>query len=152
MDYKAGVTFFSDGVHQKNFLRCIYLIFIFLLIWFYFQKSKNETLIVKNTNAVASKGQVIFMILNAVLLSRNNLFSAPAPPLSLISATAPAPAIYCHLNLFYNSSILLEVDIGFLHPSILQTDCRKYLLKNNFGSGSRSQIISAPPTPAPQHC
>ena len=43
----------------------------------------------------------------------------------------------------------------FLHPSILQTDCSKFLLKDNFGpdSGSRPQIISAPPAPAPaQHC
>ena len=44
--------------------------------------------------------------LPSLLRSRNYLFSAPtpapAPPLSLISA--PAPAIYCHLKLFYNSS------------------------------------------------
>ena len=43
----------------------------------------------------------------------------------------------------------------FLHPSILQTDCSKFLLKDNFGpdSGSRPQMISAPPAPAPaQHC
>ena len=37
-----------------------------------------------------------------VLRSRNYLFSALAPPLSLISAPAPAPAqapaIYCHLK------------------------------------------------------
>ena len=39
----------------------------------------------------------------------------------------------------------------FLHPSILQTGCSKYLYikKDNFGSGSRSQITSA--SPAPQH-
>ena len=50
----------------------------------------------------------------AVLRSRSYLFSAPtpAPPLSPISA--PAPAIYCHLKLFYNSStIAMEVEISF---------------------------------------
>ena len=47
-----------------------------------------------------------------VLRSRNYLFSAPAsgsfsaPPLSIISAPAPAPAIYCHLKLYYNSSTI----------------------------------------------
>ena len=52
----------------------------------------------------------------AVLRSRNYLFSAPAPPLSIISAPAPAPAtaIYCYLKLFYNSiTILIEVEISF---------------------------------------
>ena len=38
------------------------------------------------------------------------LFSAPAPPFSIISASAPAPtpapAIYCHLKLYYNSSTI----------------------------------------------
>ena len=39
----------------------------------------------------------------------------------------------------------------FLHPRILKTDYSKYLLKGNFGPGSKSQKISAPPAPAPQH-
>ena len=39
-----------------------------------------------------------------VLRSRNYLFSAPAPPLSIISAPAPAPAIYCNLKLYYNTN------------------------------------------------
>ena len=41
----------------------------------------------------------------SVLRRRYYLFSAPVPPLSLVSAPAPAPAtaIYCHLKLFYNS-------------------------------------------------
>ena len=45
---------------------------------------------------------------------RNDLFSAPAPTLSILSATAPATAIHCHLKLFYNGSIILiEVEISF---------------------------------------
>ena len=42
----------------------------------------------------------------------------------------------------------------FLHPSNFPTDFSKFLLKYNFGSGSgsRSQIISVPPTLAPQDC
>ena len=39
-----------------------------------------------------------------MLQSQNYLFLAPAPPLSLISALAPDPAMYCHLKLYYNSS------------------------------------------------
>ena len=48
----------------------------------------------------------------SVLRSPNYLFSAPtpAPLLSIISAPAltpaPAPAIYCHLKLYYNSSTI----------------------------------------------
>ena len=54
----------------------------------------------------------------SVLRSRNYLFSAPtlAPPLSLISALAPAPAqaIHCHLKLFYHrNTITMGVEIGF---------------------------------------
>ena len=37
---------------------------------------------------------------NTVLRSRNYLFSAPAPTLTIISAPAPATAIYWHLKLF----------------------------------------------------
>ena len=54
--------------------------------------------------------------INAVLRSRNYLFFAPVPTLSIISAPAPAPAtsIYCYIKLFYNcSTILIEVDISF---------------------------------------
>ena len=36
----------------------------------------------------------------SVLRSRNFLFSAPAPTLTIISAQAPATAIYWHLKLF----------------------------------------------------
>ena len=69
-----------------------------------------------------------------VLRSRNYLFSAPAPPLSIISAPAPAPAIYCNLKLYYNANsstyqtkyVSMEI---FLYTSILQTDSSKYLLK-----------------------
>ena len=85
----------------------------------------------------------------SVLRSRNYLFSAltlaPAPPLSIISAPAsapaPAPGIVCHLKLYYNRSryhkkyVAMEV---FLHPGILKTDCSKFVLKikfwHNFGS------------------
>ena len=52
----------------------------------------------------------------SMLRSRNYLFSAPAPTLSIISAPAPPPAtaIYCHIKLFDNSStILIEVEISF---------------------------------------
>ena len=48
---------------------------------------------------------------NAVLRSRNYLFSAPAPTLFIISAPAPAPApvtaIYCHIKLFYCMEVVL---------------------------------------------
>ena len=36
-------------------------------------------------------------------------------------------------------------------PSILHTDCCKYLFKKKFVSGSRSQKILSPPASAPQH-
>ena len=89
----------------------------------------------------------------AVLRRRNYLFSAttPAPPLCIISAPAPppAPAIYCHLKLFFNfyNSIVpyqLRKKLIYHHSGVLQTDCSTYLLKihfrlrlqvsNNFGS------------------
>ena len=49
-----------------------------------------------------------------MLRSRNYLFSASAPPRSIISAPAPAPATakYYHLKLFHNSSAILYL----LHP------------------------------------
>ena len=99
-----------------------------------------------------------------VLRSRHYFFSVLAPPLSLSLAPAPAPVIYCNaLKLFYNSSskrnmyVSKDVKISFSsYYNILQTDCSKYLLKGNFGSGSGSrfqtQIISAHPAPAPLHC
>ena len=51
-----------------------------------------------------------------MLQNRNYLFSAPAPPLSIILAPALATAIYWHLKLFFNSStgtVLIEVEISF---------------------------------------
>ena len=51
-----------------------------------------------------------------VLRSRNYLFSAPAPNLTIISDPAPAPttAIYWHLKLFLNTStIQIKVEITF---------------------------------------
>ena len=44
-----------------------------------------------------------------MLRSRNYLFSALAPTSSIILAPAPATAIYCHLNLFYNSSTVKDL-------------------------------------------
>ena len=97
-----------------------------------------------------------------VLRSRNYLFSAltpgPVPPWSRISAPAPAPAIYCHLKLLYNSSTIpMEVEKSFSFFSSSKLTAVNIYLKNNFGSGSRSQLILTPPapapvpTPAPQH-
>ena len=96
---------------------------------------------------------------NSVLQSQNYLFSAPAPPLSIISAPAPAPAtsIYCHFKLFYNSStMLIEVEISFPSSQHLQTDCKKYLLRRLFrlrvqvshnfgstGSGSATLMVNS---------
>ena len=65
-----------------------------------------------------------------------------------------APAIYCPLKLYYNSSTIkkyVSVEV-FLHPSILQTDHSKYLFKKLFLLRLyRPQIISAPPVPALHH-
>ena len=55
-------------------------------------------------------------VISGVVEPNFYFFSAPAPPFFLISASAPAPAIYCHLKLFYNSSsstIPMEVEISF---------------------------------------
>ena len=86
-----------------------------------------------------------------MLLSRNYLFLAPAPPslLSLIlaPAPAPAPAIFCHLKLwyryyrhfrqyrYYNSSTVwyqlkyVSMETYCTYPSVLQTDLSIFLLK-----------------------
>ena len=106
--------------------------------------------------------EIFISIFFLVLRSQNYLFSAPAPPWSLISA--PAPAIYCHLKLFYNSNTIpMEVQYRYisfffiLASSKLTAVNTGIHLKNSLGSGtssgSRSQVISAPPapTPAPQH-
>ena len=84
------------------------------------------------------------------------LFSAPtpAPPLSIISAPAPAPApvIFCHLKLYYNSSTIRSTSqwkFFFILASSKLTAVNFY---QKYNVGSRSQIISAPPAPAPQHC
>ena len=66
---------------------------------------KNLKIVVKNVKCIFKK---------SVLRSRNYLFSAPAPALTLISAPAPAQApataMYCHLKLLYNvSTIPIEV-------------------------------------------
>ena len=78
---------------------------------------------------------------------------------AVVPILAPAPAIYYHLKLFYNiSTIPTGVLIVFLHPSMSiehwaspKLTAVNIYLKHNFASGSRSQIISASPTPAPQH-
>ena len=80
-----------------------------------------------------------------MLRSRNYLFAAPAPSLSIISA--PAPAIYCHLKLFYT----VTVEISFSSSKLTAENV--YL--NLFSAPAPApghQIISAPPAPAPQHC
>ena len=74
-----------------------------------------------------------FAALNPVLPRRTYLFSAPVPHFILI--LAPAPAIYCNLKMYFNSSAVrnmsqlrLEVEISFSssYCSILYTDCSKY--------------------------
>ena len=65
-----------------------------------------------------------------VLRSRNYLYSTPAPTLSIISATALAPA-----TAIYSTKLTAE---------------NVYL--NLFSAPAQGpQIISAPPAPAPQH-
>ena len=56
------------------------------------------------------------------------------------------PVIYCHLKLNYNGGTIRNMSP--LHPLTKLTLINIYC-KNNFGSGSGSQITSAPP--APQH-
>ena len=53
---------------------------------------------------------------------------------------SPAPFIHCHLKLYHKKYVSIEV---FLYPSILQTDCSKYLFKRSF----RLHRFRAPP-----HC
>ena len=104
--------------------------------------------------------------LQSVLRSQNYLFSAPTPPLSLILAAAPAPnpvpapalapAIYCHLKLFFNRSTLtMEVKIRFSSSystvaSFKLTAVNIYIYKI-ISTPAPSQIFSAPMAPAPQH-
>ena len=65
-----------------------------------------------------------------VLRSRTCLFSAPAPPLSPIFLLRLQLQPCIATSLLYNSiTIPMEVEISYLHPSILQTDRSKYLLK-----------------------
>ena len=76
--------------------------------------------------------------------SRNYFFSAPAPPLSITTATAPAPA---------PAPVIQDIDSSTIRnilASFNLTTVNIYL-KDNFGSGSSSQLNSAPPAPAPQH-
>ena len=79
-----------------------------------------------------------------VLQKPNYLFPAPAP--------APAPATYGHLKLYYNSGtyhkkyVSMEV---FLHPRNPPNWLQYiFIKKDNFGSGSRTRIISAPQVPS----
>ena len=99
----------------------------------------------------------------AVLRSQNYLFSAPALPFFLIwlrlqlQLQSYITTLNCSITVVAYWSITVipyqwRYKWVFLHPSNLQTDCSKYLLKRKFGSGSRSQKISVPPAPAPQHC
>ena len=45
----------------------------------------------------------------------------------------------------------VEISFFFILASSTLTAVNIYL-KDNFGAGSRAQIITAPPAPAPQHC
>ena len=86
-------------------------------------------------------GQGYYCLLQkAVLRSGNYLFSAPAPPLSIILALAQAPAtaIYCHLNMSYTVLIKDRNYLFFILASSKLTAENIYD-KKNFGSGSRSQ-------------
>ena len=89
-----------------------------------------------------------------VLRSRNYLFPTPATAPSLSIISAPAPAIYCYLKLYYNSSttryVCLNGGFFFILASFKLTLVNIYL-KDNSGSSSRSQLILAPPAPALQH-
>ena len=71
------------------------------------------------------------IFISEVLRSRNYLCSASAPPLSIIStpATAPAPAIYCHLKLYYSITV---VPVGTIQASFKLTAVNNYL-RDNFG-------------------
>ena len=124
---------------------CFYFLLFFPILttgtflWFYtFSNLRKETIPV-----VRYADQPAWTI--SVLRSRNYLFSAPAPPLSIISAAptpAPAPAIYCHLKLYYYNSRSILATSKLTEVSIY--------LKDNFGS--RSQIIfclHADPDPHP---
>ena len=91
-----------------------------------------------------------FAALNPVLPRRTYLFSAPVPHFILI--LAPAPAIYCNLKMYFNSSAVrnmsqlrLEVEISFSSSILTAVNIN---LIDNFNSGSSSQIISSPPAPA----
>ena len=113
-------------------------------------------------NDTVSRDYYFFMchiwFLDAVLRSRNYLFSAraTAPTLSIISApaSAPATAIYCHLKLFlkeyYYTNRSRNQLLFVLASSKLNAE-NVYL--NLFSASAPGpQIISAPPAPAPQHC
>ena len=78
-----------------------------------------------------------FTLIKSVVRSQNYVFSAPAPPLAIIPAPAPGPAIYCTLEVYCNSSTIWNMS---LHPCILQTDCCKYLSKRSFRLRHRLQV------------
>ena len=78
-----------------------------------------------------------FTLIKSVVRSQNYVFSAPAPPLAIIPAPAPGPAIYCTLEVYCNSSTIWNMS---LHPCILQTDCCKYLSKRSFRLWHRLQV------------
>ena len=78
-------------------------------------------------------------------VAQNYLFSAP--PLFIIStsAPAPAPATFCHLKLYYNSTRIVGTirNTGtsqwrfFPYPSVLKTDCSKFKKKNIISASAR---------------
>ena len=74
------------------------------------------------------------------------IVGSAAPPLSITSAPAPAPVI-----IYYNSSIIYEICLNEGFSSSSKLTAVNIYWKDNFGSGSRFQIISAPPSPTPQH-
>ena len=78
-----------------------------------------------------------------MLRSQNYLFSAPAPPLSIISA--PAPALYCHLKLFYHTKTgrnLLFFILASSTRTIINIFCSGSRSQNNFGfTGSGSATL-----------
>ena len=63
-----------------------------------------------------------------IWIQYNNSGSGPGKSSGFVQFWIRADPQHCLKPFYICGTILIEVELSFLHPSILQTDCRKYLL------------------------